>query len=371
MNINEFEKMPHLMPHLVHLYETHKLYDLAQEEKPKVRTELTNSIAGIFEGSLNQRERALLSDVLVGLLKQAEKDLRIAISERLSVLDTVPLNLVLHLINDDIEIATPMLLNSRVLGNQDLAYIIQGKEAVYGRIIAKRNNLGQEVITMLAESGDKATLQSLAENEEIIIGEEALGIMAEAAVQDEKLARPLLMRPEMPESIARMLYKHVGRELREYITAFYGKANPKVMEDVDDIIIEFTDRQETAYTPSETMILTARKYKEVGLLNMDYMLDTLRRGQIGSFIAQFSEYTGIAVQTIHDSLSEQQPKLFAICCRAQGIQKNDFSRIFLLTHKLRSKSRIVNQRDMIGALAFFDKFDAQAARRYLDMLGIG
>lgn len=370
MNMYEFENMPHLMPHLVHLYETHKLYDLAEEEKPKVRKALTNSIAGFFEGSLNQRERIFLSEVLIELLGQAEKDLRQAIAERLACIDTVPLNLILHFVNDEIEIATPILAKSRVLSDQDLAYIVKSKDAAYSRVIAGRGSFGPEVMTLLAGCGDRQTLQVLAENEDIVLSENVIGTIAENAREDEKLAKPLLMRPEVPEEIARGLYRHVGKELREYITAFFGKPNLEAMNQVDDIIVEFSDNQVSKNLPTEAMTTAARRYNEAGLLNMDYMLETLRRGQIASFIAQFSEYTAISPQKLHDLLSEQQPKLFAICCRAHGIQKNDFSRIFLLTHKLRSKSRIVNQRDMLGAIAFFDKYDVNAAGRYLEMLGV-
>jgi signal recognition particle subunit SEC65 len=53
----------------------------------------------------------------------------------------------------------------------------------------------------------------------------------------------------------------------------------------------------------------------------------------------------------------------AIACRAFRIQKSDFSRIYLMTHRMRSKGRVVNHKDMLDVLSYFDKVRPEAAAR--------
>ena len=97
-----------------------QLYDLARDKNPRARAELTHEIGSILEADVTDREGEMVADVLVELLRQAETDLRQALSEKLSLLDNVPLRLVLQLANDEIEIAQPVLTHSPVLGEFDL-----------------------------------------------------------------------------------------------------------------------------------------------------------------------------------------------------------------------------------------------------------
>ncbi len=70
-------------------------------------------------------------------------------------------------------------------------------------------------------------------------------------------------------------------------------------------------------------------------------------------------------QRIHDSLRETCPKGLAIACRALGVQKADFSRIYLMTNRMRSRDRIINQQDMLEVLAYFDKIRPEVAQRII------
>ncbi|MDB5490479.1 MAG: hypothetical protein JWO78_328, partial [Micavibrio sp.] len=120
-----------MAPILVRLYESQKLYSLASDETPAARAELTGAIAALLEKDLPVGERELVSDLLINLMRQAEKDLREALSERLSTMEHAPLRIVLHMANDEISIARPVLRHSPVLSDLDLMYIIKSKDASY------------------------------------------------------------------------------------------------------------------------------------------------------------------------------------------------------------------------------------------------
>ena len=84
MDLSSFDKSPHMTPLLVRLYDSHKLYGLVKDNKPLARAELTRAVTDLFETKLTAREQELLADVLIGLMRQAEKDLRQALSEKLA-----------------------------------------------------------------------------------------------------------------------------------------------------------------------------------------------------------------------------------------------------------------------------------------------
>ncbi|PJB73476.1 MAG: hypothetical protein CO093_00525 [Alphaproteobacteria bacterium CG_4_9_14_3_um_filter_47_13] len=177
MNLNKFDNSPHVAPLLVKLYDSHKLYALAKQDMPAARTELSHAVVSLFEADINGKEQELLADILIALMRRAETELRGVLSEKLATLDNIPLRLVLHLANDEITVASPMLEKSTVLSDLDIIYIIKSRGAAYWQAIAKRSRLSNEAIDMLVDSGDFGTAVILSQNERIRLTKYALGIL--------------------------------------------------------------------------------------------------------------------------------------------------------------------------------------------------
>lgn len=368
MDMRLFDKSPHVASLLVRLYDSHKVYDLARDDDPLARAELTSAVAELLENHvhLNNREQELLSDVLIGLMRQAESDLRAALAERLSVIDDAPLRLVLNLANDDIEVARPVLARSMVLSDLDLIYILKSQGAGHWQAIAHRKNLSSQVVDILADKREKVTAKILVKNESAHLTAHALDVITEMAQKNEDLAKPLLLRADLPENIARKLYDHVGQELRIYIRDYFGIFSGEINGAIDEIMLEFSSHDHhDRFMPNERVLLAARQYADKGKLTLHTMMQSLKRGQITSFIAMFSVYTGISAETVHDYLYQSCGKGLAVVCRAHGIQKNDFALIYLLTNRMRSEHRIISQSDMLNVVAYFDKVRPEVAQRLI------
>jgi uncharacterized protein (DUF2336 family) len=368
MDLRLFEKTPQIAPLLVQLYESHRLYTLGKDKRALAKLELTGAVSQLLEVQLTPAQRELLSDVLVTLVRQAEKDLRHALSERLAVMENVPLRLVLQLANDEIRVAEPVLKKSPVLTDMDLIYIIKAHGPEYWQAIAAREYLSPLIIDVLADTRDVGTAMALSGNDRLKLTAHALDLLARMAQEHEDVARPLLSRAELPERIARQIYEYVGTELRSWIDDHFGPVGAAVANAVNDIIVEFTEQQ-AEYMPTEDMMELAQRYASLNMLSVQMMMDVLQKGQIASFIAFFARYTGLPVKRVHDFLKQNCPKGMAIACRAFGVQKPDFSRIYLLTHRMRSASRTVNHEEMLQTLLYFDKVRPEVAKRIVMRTG--
>lgn len=363
MDLRLFEKSPDVAPILVRLYDNHRLYSLARDETPLARAELTSAVVELLEKDLGPRERELISDVLISLMRQAESDLRQALSERLAVIESVPLRVALHIANDEISVAAPMLKTSPVLSDLDLLYIIKGKTAEYWRAIAGRARLSEGVMNVLAETREEGTILALANNDQIKLTRRAFDIASDMAESSEKIARPLLMRVDLPESIARNLYQYVGRELREYIRDYYGVQDAAFNDAIDDIIVEFSQGdQARQFMPTAGMMEAADAMSAKGRISLQSVMETLQRGQYASFIALFSKYSGLSPRAVHEILSESGGKALAITCKALNLTKGDLSRIYMMSQRLRSEDRIVDHNELLKALSAYDRVTAEQAR---------
>lgn len=359
------ENAPEVAPLLVRLYDTHNLYALAQDKDPQARGELTSVMVDLMQLDLNPSEKELITDVLMALMRQAEKDLRAALAERLAAKESVPLRIVLHLASDEIAVADSVLRNSPVLQDMDLVYLVKSKGKEHWRSIARRENLGDKVVDSLAETRDLATAVILTENKNQHLTDNAVKIFANMARSSDKLARPLLMREELPAAVAGRLYEYVGQELKDYIVRTFGENAASAAVSLNDVVLEFRGAAESKYVPSEDMRSAADQLMKKGILNAGMMLDTLRRGQIASFISMFATYCGLTPETAEHILRQENGQGLAIACRATGLVKSDFLNIYLLTNRVRSGGKIVNQSELAAALHYFDKVTTAQARKIL------
>ncbi len=365
MDLGFLDKSSDVTPLLVRLYDSSKLYSLAKDGQPLARAELTSAVSELLELDVSPKENELIADVLIELMRQAETDLRQAVAERVSVMDNAPLRLVLQMSNDDIEVSDPVLRHSLVLKDLDLIYIVKSQSPEHWQAIASRKVLSDQVMNILADTGDFGTASALAENMNIKLSKHTVVTLSDLAQQSEKVARPLLRREEVSHDIAAIIYQFVGEELKQYIVKNYEVDSDILIDSVDGVILEFVDAEDSEFTPTATMLSAADRFKEKGLLTIKLMLGTLRRGQIQSFVAQFSRFTDLDPKTIEEILVQPNGQGLAVACRAFDVVKADFVSIFLLTNRVRAQGRMVDLKDMTKAINYFNRIKPDVARNIM------
>ncbi|MCB9982067.1 MAG: DUF2336 domain-containing protein [Rhodospirillales bacterium] len=364
MDLGFLDKTSAVTPLLVRLYDSQKLHSLASDEQPLARAELTSAVSELLEMDLSPKESELIADVLIGLMRQAEIDLREALSERLAILDNVPLRLILQLANDEIPVAAPVLSKSSVLGDMDLIYIIKSKGPDYWQAIARREEMSNQIMNLLVDTRDLGTAIELAKNENIHLTQHTVTVLSDMAQKSDALAAPLLRRDEVTPELAKALFQYVGEEIKAQIKTMYGVEATSVVEAVDEVILEMVESSEATseFMPNEIALRAAERYKQKGLLTMKLMLGTLRRGQVAAFIAQFSKYTGLPAKTTLEILSQTSGQGLAVACKAFDVAKEDFVSIFLLSNRVRNQGRMVELSDLNKAVNYYTRIKQDVAR---------
>ncbi|MCI5061114.1 MAG: DUF2336 domain-containing protein [Alphaproteobacteria bacterium] len=366
LTLGLLQKSPAVGNLLVRLHDKHILYGLAKHPEDHARIELADIMAELLTLDLTPSENELITDVLSSLVKQAETTLRQAVAERISTIDDAPLRLVLQLANDEITVAKPVLEKSKALTDLDLTYIVKARKTDHWQSIAKRVKMSKELIDCLADTRDYKTAITLCENKNVRLTGYSMNIFSDMAEVHDPLAKPLLMRKELPNSLASKLYSFVGQELKSFIKENYSIEESKLFDDtVGDIIFEISASRRGEYTPNVKMIIAAERLLERGLLNADVMVENLRRGQVSSFIAMFSVYCGLPVGTVEEMLGQKTAQGLAIACKATNIPKSEFVNMFLLTSRVRG-AQIIDKKDLARALAYYDRIKEPLARRILN-----
>lgn len=365
MGFEILEKSPQVAPLLVRLYDTHNLYSLAgDKDSGDARLELATIMVDLLKIKLSDTESELITDVLLALMKQAESDLKQALSENLAAQDGVPLRMVLALANDEIQIAEPILRKSPVLDDMDLIYILQAKGIAHGRAIARREGMSATLINMLVDTKDFDVAVNLSGNNGITLTNHAYDILSAMAKQNEDIAVPLLHRSDLPQDIATKIYSFVSAELKKEINQRFGDQANAAGIVLDQIASEICDTPDRLYEGFETILARAHLLQRRGDLNIAGMISALRRGQHATFIAQFATYCSLPAETVRNILRQESGKGLAIACRAFDFSKADYVSIYLLTERQRGHiKRVVTHAELSRLMTLFDSIHPDEARR--------
>ena len=347
----------------VNILDPHELLECAQDTSTDGRKRLAKAVSQFFdEHKLTDAEKDLASDILLNLIRQAEVDLREALSERLSGHASVPPELVVFLANDQISIARHVLMHSPVLNDVDLIYIIASKGQEHWQSIAQRQAISPAVADRLIDTGDPDTVMTLVDNQRVNLQKSSMKKLVRFSLKSEELQAPLLRRPEVDAELAIDLYMVVSEALRQEIASKFVISSHVFDQAIEGLIHELSNEAKGLRETSPEMRALARRFNERKDITPDIMIKTLRRGQIGFFVALFGERVGLAPESILRLIQKDGGRPFVVACRYINMMKSEFASIFLLSRGIRSGDKIVDQRELAQALKNYDSikdFDVQ------------
>src|SRR3954468_18360057 len=131
------------------------------------REEIYLAVASLYRiqgAGLNARERELMREILRRLTHDVEMAIRIALAERLSEDTTAPHDLILLLVDDRIEVARPLIINSPLLTEDDVLRLIAYAGLGHLEAVAARPHIGESVTDALAQSEHESVLLALVRN---------------------------------------------------------------------------------------------------------------------------------------------------------------------------------------------------------------
>jgi len=123
---------------------------------------------------LTPQERHMAGDVLVELLRDADKPMRISVAKRLVMLNEAPRTILLILARDDIEVAKYILEESRSLTDSDLIFIAKSVTTAHRKTMAMRRNISDSVVDALAEFLEEEVVVTLLKNKGAAFSEKTI-----------------------------------------------------------------------------------------------------------------------------------------------------------------------------------------------------
>ncbi len=344
---------------------------LAREKSEQARSHLFEVMGDLFQEQsavLSAQERALMVDILEKLVREVSREIREKLSHRLADLPGTPRELAVLLANDDIDIASPILMRSRALQDTDLIEIVHHRSRQHILAVAMRRDLSMSVSDVLVETGHTDVIMALLKNQEATISEATLAYIVDQSKQIDEFQEPLVHRRDLPRQLAVKMCYWVSAAIRQFLIEKFHLDGNDLDDTIEPILREQVAAAETEAPTSESLTPAeeaARAIKAGGKLTGRLMIQTLRRGEVPMFEAMFAQMAELRLALIHRLLYEVGGNGIAVVARALRLTREEFATIYLLTRRARP-GQGGGAVDLGRALGFYDKVSAEAATKVVE-----
>lgn len=307
------------------------LVRLAQSRSLDDRQRLLLGVTALCEAAGPEgRASQILGEIFLGLTRQAEREIRLVLSQRLAAAEWAPPALVNMLALDEIEIARPIIAASPVLKDDDLLRLIIEASLEHQIEVARRPHLSGRVADAIIDRGEPATLTALAHNSTADVGAEAMRRLVEHSRRYASLRLPLTRHPRMTEGLARQLHQWVGSALRESIGSRFRVDEVRLAGEIEaavSTVMAGRARGETVVDTPERDEMERRlvdKLQAAGQLRPGFLIRAVRERRLALFRHSLAALAALPVPLVDWALRQQGAKPLYLACAAAGVDRAAF-----------------------------------------------
>ena len=336
------------------------LIELARQKSKAGRRALFATVRDLFleaDGTLNDRERALMGEILRKLVADVERSVRKELAERMAQRADAPRDLMVALANDEIEVAHPILVDCKILEDIDLIEVVRYRTQAHQLAVARRRDISEDVSQALVDTGDTDVITTLLRNGDAAVSRSLMEYLVAESKRVDTFQNPLLHREDLPAELARKMYWWVSAALRQHIVQTYNLDPTEIDDMVEGAVLNVMEKDKARGDEGDEAAAFARKMCNRGELTEEFLIEALRGGEIHLFEDCLAQAVKLAPALIRRLLYEPGGEGLAVACRAAGFERATYATIFQLTRDPSGKGDGFDPRELARVTEFFDRVE--------------
>jgi len=317
------------------------LLALAHNPSTEARQRLLLGVVALCDACPPSGELSpVLSEIFLTLARQAERDVRKALSESLAHAEWAPVALVNVLALDEIEIARPILESSPILQDEDLLRVLIEASLEHQIAIARRPHISGRVADAVIDQAEPAVLMALTTNRTAEISPQGVCRLVEHSRRIAALRGPLTRHPLLTEAMAEQLYQWVGTALRQAITARFNVNEQALGAAVHDAVQGILHPAAAESEPAdqgdrdEMERRLIDKLQSAGQLRAGLLIRAVREKRLSLFLHGLASLGGFTVSQVRAALSAPSPEALYYACATVGIDRAVYPTLLVELRKL-------------------------------------
>lgn len=321
-----------------------RLLELARSKSTEDRRRLLLGITALCDATPPGVEASpLLGDIFMILAREAERDIRKALSEALARAEWAPPALVAMLALDEIEIARPVIAQSPLLKDTDLLRVLVEATIEHQIEVARRPHISGQIADAIIDRAEPATLTALAGNRTAEVSETALERLIEHSRRIAALRAPLTRHPRLNDFLATQLYQYVGEALRQAIGERFRIDDSKLALAVDAVARRSEPRMAEPRGIEEAVSVIERdemerrlvaKLQAGGQLRAGFLIRAVREGRLSLFEHGIAALSGFSLAQVRAAILRPGADALFLLCASVGVDRAVFPAVLDEIRKL-------------------------------------
>jgi uncharacterized protein (DUF2336 family) len=270
---------------------------------------------------LSDEQIKVFDDVLCLLIRRIESRALIELSKRLAPIDNSPIEAIRELArNEDIEVAGPVLTQSRRLPTGDLVEIAATMSQAHLMAISGRAQLDECVTDVLLSRGDEDVVFTLATNSGACFSRTGYGMLVKDAEGDDRLAETVGLRFDIPKPLLNELLQRATEAVRGRILSL---APPETRDEVQRVIADIAKAVSNSavaqrdFSYAEDVVLALEKG---GKLNEGALLEFIRQRKYEEMTVTLARLCSSSLKLIAGLMVGLRNDALLVPCKAAGLK---------------------------------------------------
>jgi hypothetical protein len=338
------------------------LKNLALNRTSFARTSLFEKVAGLWlkgAADVAPETQLVMDDILVNLVSDVERDVRIRIAQGLASRGCVPNALVAELAADpDICIAGPLLEKCAALDDAMLVRIAENGGSVHRCAIGRREIVSQIVSRAVCAKRELEVVKILIGNAGAQLDRHLFNEILSIAKDDQDLRGGLLQRKDLPADFAYKMFWWVTAVMRHEILERYP-LDPKHLDAVlSDIMADMN--------ANTSIVMQKAPARPAETCNVKELISKLNENDMRGFVRGLGGLLGISPEIAGKVVADSGGEALAIAAKAFNADRSQFTTIFLqLDFKRFGKARPMSHVQRISNI--YDSVTQDRARAIISV----
>lgn len=294
---------------------------LMRDNSPRARTDILGKVARQYRvQQFTEHELMLAEQIFRILMKDVELAVRRQLAEEVKDMDTVPRDIVLHLVQDVEEVSFPVIEMSQVLSDADLVHLVESSRDVAKiEAVTRRASLSERVSDALVDSHYPQVVESLLANPGAQIAEKAMETVIRDFKREPKILETLAAREVLPLAVVEKLVhatsSSISTKLKERYVKRFDDAEQRARESTMLKLLE------SASGDAEVEAFITELYEE-SRLTPSIICMALARGQFSFFVCALARLSHIPSENARKLVLDPGPLGFAALYERSGLPES-------------------------------------------------
>jgi uncharacterized protein (DUF2336 family) len=304
----------------------------------------------------------VFDDVMARLVNVIETKARAKLAARLAPFGNAPSN-VIHMLafDDDIEVARPVLSQSKRLDDRDLAISASTKSQQHLFAISKRHSLSETVTDILVERGDRDVVHSVVKNVGARFSDAGFRMLVNRSSGDDALATDVGLRSDIPRPHFLLLLEKASSAVRARLSAENPAAGSAVERAVDEVVGGIRTDTRRASPDFARAVAEVERQNRIRRIGESEVYQYARDRKFEETTIALSIMCDTPIDVVERALLDPGAEIALILAKVAGLSSTTTKAILLL----RAADRGMSARDLDQALSSFNRLQPDTAKRVL------